>query len=168
MFESLDEAPKSQPEDDPVTGAEQLVVFVLILLLAFGSLILFILLGNRPYGMQGATLITYSGAVFIWTFFRTRGVHTKHSLSAQYVREQLPRLLIIHLIYLFCVFLLQTWALSIRPLWLMSHGRRDMAPFDFSLMLTGMAIGVSQIVLCRRMLGRAKKESLSNSPQMGQ
>ncbi|MGD0443744.1 MAG: hypothetical protein ABSA39_07395 [Edaphobacter sp.] len=169
MFESLDTTQEKQPAEDPVTVAEALGVYVLILALAFGSLVAFISIGDRPYGMQCATLISYSGAIFVWTFFRTKGVNTKHSLSAQYVQEQLPRLLMIHFVYLLAIFILETWALAIRPSmpswWLIAQGRKGMPPFDFVLMLAGMAIAVSQIVLSRRILGRAKKEFRANSAQ---
>lgn len=158
MFKSLDLGPEKQP----VTGAEALGVYVLILALAFGSLAVFIWLGDQLYGMQCATLISYSGAIFILTFFRTKGVSTRHSFAAPYVREQLPRLLIIHFVYVVGIFFLETWALAIRPSmsswWLTGQGRKNMPPFDFALMLSGMAIGVSQIVLSRRILGRAKKK----------
>ncbi len=166
MFESLDNTQKEQSADEPVTLKEALGVYVLILALCFGSLLAFILLHDRLYGIQYATLISYSGAVFIWTFFRTRGVKTRHKLSAPYVQEQLPRLLMIHCVYLLAIFFLETWALAIRPSmsswWLTGQGR-DMPPFDFGLMLIGMAIGISQVVLSRRILGNAKKQFLADS-----
>jgi hypothetical protein len=174
VFESLDSAEKPQHKEPPVTTGEALTVYVLILLVAFGSILAFILLGDQPYGMQYATLISYTAVVFVWTFFRTKGVNTKHDLSDPYVQEQLPRLLMIHFVYLLAIFLLETWAFSIRPTlpswWLIEHGhgRRDMPPFDFALMVSGILIATSQIILSRRILGRAKKEFLAQSEETAQ
>jgi hypothetical protein len=172
MFESLDTEREREQTDDPVTVTEALGVLVLILSVAFGSVFAFVALGDRPYGMQWATLISYSAVIFVWTFFRTRGVFTKHSLFALYVHEQLPRLLMIHFVYLLAIFLMETWALTIRPTmsgwWLTSSGRRGVPPFDSALMVSGLLTGASQIILNRRILGRAKKESLSNSAEVVQ
>jgi ABC-type xylose transport system permease subunit len=169
VFEPLDTTKEKEPTEDPVTAGESLGVYGLILLLGFGSLAVFITLGNRPYGMQTATLISYSGVIFIWTFFRTKGVNTKHSLSAPYVLEQLPRLLMIHFAYLLALFVLETQALDIRSSmprwWLVAQGRKGMPPFDFALMLILMVIAVSQIFISRRILGRAKKAFLADSAQ---
>lgn len=168
MVERLD-AGQKEFKEDPVTGTEALGVYVLVLLLAFGSLFLFLFLGDRPYGIQWATIVSYSGIIFIWTLFRTKGVRTKHSLSAPYVLEELPRLLVIHLAYLLVVFFLETKALDVRSSmsrwWLTSLGRKGMPPFDFAVMLSGMALAISQIVLSRRILGRAKKKFLADSVQ---
>jgi NADH:ubiquinone oxidoreductase subunit 6 (subunit J) len=127
MFESLDSQTGEQKAEDSVSVGEALGVYALILLLAFGSVVAFIALGDRPYGAQVATLISYSGAVFIWSFFKTRGINTSHSLSDSYVQEQVPRLLLIHILYMVALFLLQKAALSVRSSmsdwWLTSLGR---------------------------------------------
>ena len=167
MFESLDAEQQNQTMEDPVTVSEALGMYLLVLILFAISLFAFIALADQPYGTQCATLIVYSGAIFIWTFFRTRGVHTRHRLSAPYVREQLPRLLLIHCVFMVAVFALETWALSMQPFmsswWLSSQSRRDMPPFTFAMMLGGMAIGTSQIVYTRRILGKAREEFLARS-----
>jgi len=164
MFESLDSETDEQKAKKSVTVGEALGVYALILLLAFGSLVAFIALGDQPYGVQVATLISYLGAVFIWTFFKTRGINTSYSLSDSYVQEQVPRLLLIHALYLAAVFLLQTWALSVRSSlsdwWLTSSGRKGMPPFIFGQMLIGMAIGISEVVFLRTILARAKARSV--------
>lgn len=169
MFEPLDATQKETPVEDPVTLAEGLGVYALVLGLAFGSLFAFISLGDQPYGIQFATLISYSGAVFIWTFFRTRGVRTKHSLSARYVREELPRLLMIHCAFFIAIFSLETWALDVRSSmpswWLTAQGRKGMPPFDFALMLLVMGTAISEVFILRRILGRAKKRFVANSTQ---
>ena len=167
MFESLDGTQEEQSAEDPVTFAEALGVYMLILALICVSVLAFVFLGDRRYGMQYATLICYSGSVFIGTFFRTRGVKTKYSLSAPYVQEQLPRLLMIHCVFLLAIFYMETWAFVIRPSmsswWLTAHGSRDMPPFDFATVLIGIAIAFSQIVLSRHILGSAKRRFVARS-----
>ncbi|WP_229669057.1 hypothetical protein [Edaphobacter acidisoli] len=166
MFEYFDIPEEKQPDEDPMTMTEGLGVAALYFALVVGSVLAFIFFGGRPYGMQYATLISYSGGVFIYIFFRPRGVNTRYRLSAQYVREQVPRLLMIHCVYLLAIFFLETWALAIRtsmPSWAVTGQGRDMPPFVFALMLVGMAIGISQIILSRRILGNAKKEFAASS-----
>ena len=169
VFDSLDTKQAKQAPDEPVTATEAFGVYILILALAFGSLAAFICLGDFAYGMQYATSLSYSGVIFVWTFFRTKGVKTKPSLSAPYVLDQLPRLLMIHLFYLSCIFFAETWAFAVRRTmstwWLTSQGQRGMPPFDFVVMLTGMAIAISQIVVFRRILGRAKKQFFTDPVQ---
>src|SRR5579859_1035191 len=111
----MPESLKSKYKREPVTVGEQLGVFALIMLLMFGSVFLFIALDGVPYGVQCATVISYTGAIFVYTFFRTKGVETRHDLSAPYVHEQMPRLLLIHAAYLLFIFILETVALEIRP-----------------------------------------------------
>jgi hypothetical protein len=164
MFESLDESEqKARTAEDPVTLAEALTVYVLILVLASVSLVAFFLLGDLPFGMQYATLISYSGAIFIWTFFRTKGVNTKYRLSATYVQGQLPRLLLIHSAYLLSIFFIETVLFALRPAmsvwWLGSKHQRDLPPFVAALMFSLMAIGIWEVVICRGILGRAKRSS---------
>ena len=76
MFEQLD-GPERKEEKDPVTLAEGFRVYVLLLILAFVSFIAFIVFDDVPHGTQYATIIAYSGVVFLYTFFRTRGINTR-------------------------------------------------------------------------------------------
>ena len=161
MFDQLDSEERPARDEDPVTLGEAAGVYFLILLEAFVSLLAFISLRDQPHGMQIASLISYTGALFVLTFFRTKGVKTKHSLDEPYVQEQFPQLLGVHCIYLVTVYFVVGSAFSIRSSlpawWLHSRGAKDMPPIDAALMLVIGGLGLSQVVLSRRILGRAKK-----------
>lgn len=161
MFEQLEDTVEKD-STDKVTVAEALGVYLLLLFVFAVTICAFIALDKHPYGIQIATLTGYSGAVFVYTFFRTRGVNTKYSLLEPYVQQQLPRLLLIHCIYLLGIFFLETVALSFRPSmsnwWLDS---REVPPFDFALMIVGTFIAVSQVILSRRILSRSKEQFCS-------
>jgi hypothetical protein len=161
MFEQLDSEDRKD-EKDKVTVGESVGVYFLILGVAAVSLFAFISLGSEPHGIQIASLISYSCVVFVYTFFRTRGINTKHSLEDEYVQRCLPRLLVIHCIYLTTVYFIVGWTLSIRPSmsawWLTYSGNKGMPPFDFALFLGIGVIAISQVVLSRTILSRSKKE----------
>ena len=161
MFEQLDTS-ESNTAKDKVTVGESLGVYVLLLSLGFGSFLAFIMLENLPYGIQFASMISYSGFVFIYTFFRTRGIDTKHSLADFYVQRLLPRLLAIHCGYLAVLFAgesLVFWNRKYLSLWWTTSGdQRGMPPITFLLVLTFGAMAVSEVWLCRSLLSRAKKE----------
>lgn len=163
MFESLDDREKREQSKEPVTLGEALGVYVLILLLALGSVLLFITLREQPYGLQIVTAISYTGVVCVWTFFRTRGIKTKHSLGDQYVQDEVPRMLVIHLIYLVVVVLLQMLALrarpSLSPWWTRSDGPKGMPPYVAAMLYGPMVVAISEIVVARRLLARAKRRA---------
>jgi hypothetical protein len=165
VFEQLD-SEDEKDEKDKVSVGESVGVYFLILGVAFVSLLAFIILGNKPHGFQIASLISYSCVVFVYTFFRTRGINTRHSLEDEYVQRCLPRLLVIHCIYLAAVYFIVDGALSIRPSmsawWLTYSGNKGMPPFDFALFLGIGVIAISQVVLSRTILSRSKKELSSD------
>ena len=150
MFELLNSS-AAKPQDDPVTLREQLSVFVMWLTVVFTWAGATIILDAKPHGLQLATLIGYSGAVFVYTFFRTRGVPTRYRLAAPYVRRQLPRLLLIHGAYLVMLYVIAGWAVTRQP-----SLPSLVVPLGVGL------IGLSQVVLSRTLLGRAKRETMSS------
>ena len=164
MFDELKdtEPQEPEPEEDKVTGVEALFVYFMILLLALLSIIAFINLEGHRHGLQIATMLSYSGGVFIWTFLRTRGVTNRYPLDEPYVQEQLPKLLGIHCLFLVCVdgFESSAFALSrdLSPWWFTASSRKDIPPFQLCLMLCIGAIGIMQVMLSRRILYRAKQQ----------
>lgn len=151
MFERLNPTALA-PQDDPVTWREQLTVGVMLLSLVFGSLFAVLALEDMPGGPQLATLIAYSGWVFLYTFFRTRGVPTRHRLSASYVRREARRLLLIHAAYLLVLYGIAGWLFARTP--------HQLPPFWVFLVF--IMIGLSQVILSRTLLGRAKRESMNS------
>ena len=166
MSEQPDSDKQQQPQEDPYSLADAGLGFFMILLVMFGSLIVFISLRGEPHGTQIATLITYTGAIFVSTFFRVRSGFALYSLDEPYVQEQLPRLLGIHLAYLLAVYFVDGWALSIQPSlsswWVQPAGQKHTTPFDEALMIGIGSLALSQIILSRSILGRAKKRDQSN------
>lgn len=151
----------SAPEEDKVTVLEQLSIYFMLMLLGLGSLVAFINLEGEPHGIQIATMLSYSGAVFIWTFFRTRGVNTRHPLSEPYVQEQLPKLLGIHGLFLLTVYGFEAAAFALAPRlsswWFTASDSKDMPPFHIAIIVFIGALCISQVVLSRRILYRAKQ-----------
>ena len=76
MFEQLDE-PQKKPH---VSTAMTLGILAAYLVGAFGGFCLFIILSDRPFGIQIATAITYTYFAFWYVFFPTRGLLEKYSL----------------------------------------------------------------------------------------
>lgn len=166
----LDELPDTEPEEpqpkeDKVTTAEALGVYFMIVLLALLSLVAFVNLAGRKHGIQIATMLSYSGAIFIFTFFRTRGVRTRYPLDEPYVQEQLPKLIGIHCLFLLGVDGIEAAAFAfshhLSSWWFTTSDPKGIPPFQLSLMLCIGAIGVAQIILSRRILHRAKKREES-------
>lgn len=150
MFERLNPTVMTPP-DDPITWREQLTVGATLLSVFFGSLFAAIALEDRPHGPQVATLLGYSGFVFVYTFFRTRGVPTRHRLTAPYVRRELSRLLLIHVGYLLVLYGVAGWLFARTP--------GQLPPFWVFLVF--MVIGLSQVILSRTLLGRAERAATS-------
>lgn len=166
MTNQPDSDKQPQPRDDPDTFADVALNLFVIFLVMFGSLFAFISFEGQPHGTQIATLISYTGVVFVFTFFRGRAEFAKYSLDEPYVQEQFPRLLGIHLACLLTIYFVQGWAFSIRTSlpswWLQSSGSKDTGPFDTVLTLGIGVMALSQIILSRIILGRAKKREQSN------
>lgn len=166
MFEELD---RSEPEKrgEGVTIGEALGVYALVLCVAFGSFIAFISLEDYPFGIQIASVIAYSGVVYVYAFFRTRGINTKHSLGDFYVQRVLPRLLAIHGGYLAVLCAGESIAIWIRnglsPWWTTSSDQRGMPPITFVQFLVFAAMAISEIWLCRTLLAKSKKECSDES-----
>ena len=69
MFEQLDE-PQKKPH---VSTAMTLGILAAYLVGAFGGFCLFIILSDRPFGIQIATAITYTYFAFWYVFSRREG-----------------------------------------------------------------------------------------------
>jgi len=56
----------------PPSPVESLGIYFGSLVVTFAALLLFIFLGDWPFGIQIATAITYTAAVFLFVFFTSR------------------------------------------------------------------------------------------------
>jgi len=111
MFEQLDE-PQEKPQ---VSIAMTLGILAAYLVGAFGGFCLFIILSDRPFGIQIANAITYTYFAFWYVFFPTRGLLDKYSLRDKTVQRQIPRLFAIHCAFLISIFFGQTVWFEMKP-----------------------------------------------------
>jgi F0F1-type ATP synthase assembly protein I len=134
-------------QDDPYTLGEVLISMAMLLAVVIIYVFVAGFLDDQPHGMQIATLIGYSGAIFIFTFRRSHYVSTRYSVRAPYVQRQLPRLLLIHCVYLLALYVLGGWIPRMRL------PRLDLVEtFGLAFM------GASQVALSRKILSRAKDQ----------
>ena len=159
MFEQLDETRKTTQ----VSTAMSLGIFAVYLIGAFGGLVLFIVLGERPFGIQIATIVAYTYFAFWYVFFPTRGLLERYSLRNKAVRQQLPRLLAIHCTFLALIFLGQTMLFATRSrlpsYWLTEHGKRGGTLYEAVLLVPIVIVFFIQVLISRRILSRCLNDT---------
>ena len=125
-----------------------------------GSLIVACLLYDRPYGIQIATILSYSAAVILYTFASNRGMQ-RYLFRCPSVYRRLSRLALRHVGFLAVLFVLQTVAFSLRPhlpaWWLTSSGR-NMTPFAAILGILCIGLGLAQVLTNRSLLNKSHLE----------
>jgi hypothetical protein len=155
MFEQLDE-PQKAPR---VSVAMSIGISVAYLLGAFGAFCLFIVLGEKPFGIQIATAITYTYFVFWYVFFPTRGMLDKYSLRNKAVQQQIPTLLAIHSAVLILICWGQTIWFAMKPhlpsYWLTKHGKQGMTLYEWAILVSPVALFFTQVLISRRILSRS-------------
>lgn len=134
---------------------------VLMLIILFPiSLILFMLLSDWRYGIQLPSLLAYTTGVTLYTFGNNRAARP-YLFDCPIVRHQLPRLLRRHVGFLAALFILQTTALHLRPrlpvYWITSNARNE-SPFENTVFLLCMALGLVEVFTNRSLLERAHLE----------
>jgi hypothetical protein len=167
--EPLSRAEQPWPFSDPCRRvhfalARFVVMAALFLCMTVGSLPLFVVLTDRPYGIQGASAIAYTLFAVFFTFGAWRRFRP-YRFTCPAVWTQVPSLLWRHLGFLVALFALQSVALAVRPnlpdWWntASGHGRRgDMPPFVFTLMLLCLGLGYAQVFTNRSLIDRAHRE----------
>jgi len=128
-------------------------------------LVLYVVLAGKPFGLQFATLVAYTGYVFFPLFCNLRG-SKGFDLRQRSVRKMIPRLLGVHMAFLAIVFIGLTAALALRPSlppsWIMARGRRDASWFDLWLLLIGLVTCMFQVHICRKLLSRSVAVAQAN------
>lgn len=148
--------------------AARLGVGVLIVLL--GTFLFYIyFLDGRPFDIQAISLIVDTELVFAFVFFDT-SMGRGYSLRNKVVQRQLPQLLQIHFVSLVLLFALITFAPAARPhfphSWLVDPGYRySTSPFVSVLLLTGLAIVITQVLISRRILSRVAFTECGQGPR---
>jgi hypothetical protein len=150
-----------------VSGAMTLGILAAYMVGAFGGVGIFIVLGERPFGIQIATAIIYTYFAFWYVFFPTRGLLEQYSLRNKAVQQRIPLLLVIHCAFLISVCLGETIWFSVKPhlpsYWFAEHGKRG-AP----LVVIGSVTVVffAQVLISRRILSRSLREDQNESAGM--
>lgn len=162
--EVLPRAEQGWPYSDPCRAAPfSLTRFVLMttlfLCLTIGSVPLFLLLIDRPYGLQAASSIAYTLFAVFFTFGATKGFRP-YRFTCPAIRPRIPGLLWRHLGFLAALFVLQTGALAVRPSlpdwWHIDDGKGT--PFDFVLWLLCLGLAYAQVFTNRSVIDRAHRE----------
>lgn len=128
------------PHSDPCRSASFsfarfIVMTMLLLSMTAGSLTLFILLANKPYGIQEASVVEYTLFEIFLTFAATRSLR-RYLFTCPAVRPQIPRLLWRHLGYVITLVIFQAVMLAARPnlsSWWNTPDKKGSTPFEIAL-----------------------------------
>jgi len=142
--------------------ARFLVLATLVVCMTLGSVILFDVLMEGPYGIQEASAIAYTISVVYLTFSASYWLGP-YRFTCPAVRTQVSRLLWRHLGFLVSLFALQTAALAARPnlpdWWnAPSSYSRDGPPFELALGFLCVVLGCAQVFTNRSLLDRAHRD----------
>jgi len=133
-------------------------VLTMLFIVMWVGIVLFILLEDRPFGVQFSSVVINTAAVALYTFSRNRNSNQPFMLSCPIVREQLPRLIRRHLVFLTGLLIFQTAAFNVRPYlpayWI-TPGSRDPSPFSFALWILCACITLAQVLSNRSLLESA-------------
>ncbi|GEM_PF-1838989 len=166
MFEQLDDREKA-PQ---VSRAMTLGIFAAYMVGAFGGLGIFIVLGEKRFGIQIATAIMYTYFAFWYVFFPTRGLLEQYSLRNKAIQRRIPFLLAIHCAFLILVFLGETIWFSVKPrlpsYWFTEYGKSDGHLVVLVLISSITVVFFAQVLISRRILSRSLKERLDESGNM--
>jgi len=146
--------------ETPIASPHRFILFMVAFLTMLpGSLILFLWLGDKPFGTQFASMTGYTAATILYTFSANRGMQ-RYLFDCPYVRSQFGCLAVRHIGFLTALVLLQTVLLSIRPHlspWWMTEGfgPRGMPPFVFAMFVLCGTLLIAEIMTNRSLLKRA-------------
>lgn len=159
MFEQLDE-PKKLPQ---VSTGMKSGILVAYLVGAFGGLLLFIFLGNRPFGVQIATAITYTYFAFWFVFFPTRGMLKKYSLRNEKVKKQIPLLMAIHCAFLVLLLIGQIKWFAMKSYlpsyWFTEYGKNRDTLYELVIIGAPVLIFFAQVFISRAILSHSLDKS---------
>jgi hypothetical protein len=159
--------PFSDPcRDVSLSNPRFIVLTTIFLCMIVGSLPLFLLLARMLWGLQVASIITYTLFEVFFTFARTGGGISGPNVppfkfTCPAVEPQIPRLLWRHLGFLLALFVLQTAMLAFRPhlpAWWNIQDRKGSTPFDGAFFLLCFGLAWTQVRANRSLLDRAHRE----------
>jgi hypothetical protein len=133
-------------------------MLTLLFLTIWVGFLFLILFGNRPYGIQLSSVVSYTAAVALYTFSRNRNGNQPFLLSCPVVSGQIVRLIRRHLGFVAVLVIVETTALDLRPnlpaYWVTPSGK-DAPPFVFVLGVLCACLAIVQVVSNRSLLERA-------------
>ena len=158
---NLDRTPDACGEPAIFSSARFFIFLPIFLTMIPGSVVLFICLEDKAYGIQFASTIAYTAATILYTFSANRGTQ-RYLFNCPYVRSQLPRVAIRHIAFLVALFILITATLQVRPhlshWWLTASGPRGMPPFIDAVFVLCGSLLITEIITNRSLLQRAHAE----------
>ena len=165
MFEQLDDRERA-PQ---VSGAMTLGIVAAYLVGAFGGICIFIVLGERAFGIQIASAIMCTYFAFWYVFFPTRGLLEQYSLHDKTVQRRIPLLLAIHSAFLISIFVGETIWFSRKPRLpsyrFTEHDKRG-GPLYVSIVIGFVTVVFfTEVLISRRILSRGLREGLNESTE---
>jgi hypothetical protein len=162
----MEQWPFSDPCRHRSSRRRILLMSTIFLCMTAGSLPLFLSLISSPYGLQLASIISYTLVVVFFTFATTgSGPGGKNVLGFKFtcpaVEPRVPQLLLRHLIFLVVLFVLQTAMLAVHPDlpdWWNVGDKKGMTPFDAALFFACFSLAWTQILTNKSLLKRAHRE----------
>jgi hypothetical protein len=162
----MEQWPFSDPCRRKSSRRRTLLMSAIFLCMTVGSVLLFLLLVSSPYGLQQASIVSYTLVVVFFTFATTgSGPGGKnvpgYKFTCPAVEPQIPRLLWRHLICLAALFILQTAMLTIHPHlpdWWNVRDKKGMTSFDAILFFACLSLVWAQIFTNKSLLKRAHRE----------
>jgi hypothetical protein len=148
----------SPPKNVPLR--RQVGTYLGVLAGAIGLFLLMLWMTDKPFGVQIVAIVADSASIFLFVFCDTRALHG-YSLRDRRVRDQMPAVVGIHLIFLTVIAIGFTFAWSLRPLLPVSFvtvpGRRSQLESNLAILLLFLGCGVAIVesFLLRRTLARA-------------
>lgn len=157
-------------DDQSVRGARYalrvVITFALVILFLVGTILLYIVVGDKPFGVQVATALVYTCVVSAYTFLHTN-LGPGYKLKDPSVRQALPRLLVMHAAFVVLLVSFQSAMFAAKPhlppSWLGESGPKHESIYELVLLVTCVLIGALQIVWSRRTLHRSFLASLKDS-----
>jgi len=164
MFEQLDKREEEVPHVSLAMTLGILAAYAVGMLAAF---CMFIILEEKPFGIQIATAITYTYFAFWYVFFPTRGLLQQYSLRNKKVQRRIPLLLAIHCAFLIPIFVGETIWFSMKPnlpsYWFTEHGKRGAPWYVLVVMVSIVVVFFTQVLISRGILSRSLEEGLDES-----
>jgi hypothetical protein len=160
----MEQWPFSDPCRHKSSGPRLLLMSAIFFCMTVGSMLLFVLLRDTPYGLQGTSLVFYTLFVLFFTFATTGsrggGNVPGYKFTCPAVEPQIPRLLWRHLICLVALFVLETAGLAVHPHlpdWWNIQDKKGSTPFEIVLLLLGIGLAMTQIFTNKSLLNRAHR-----------